>query len=127
MENYHMACSCGRPYNRTCGMNRQPGLLIETDADHYPYGYPQTYLLPTVQSNEITAGVGSNMMVYTPIAQGIVKHEDGDYTFTSLLSTSSTAYSMEGYATAETAQKADTTTKAVTEQDVSGGRTKSLA
>ena len=91
-----------------CGMARQPGLLIETDTDHYPYGYPQTYLLPTVQSNEITAGVGSNMMVYTPIAQGIVKHEDGDYTFTSLLSTSSTAYSLEGYATAETAQKADT-------------------
>ena len=61
-----------------------------------------------MQSNEITAGVGSGMMVYTPIAQGIVKHEDGDYTFTSLLSTSSTAYSMENYATAETAQKADT-------------------
>ena len=92
----------------SCGMTHQAGLLIENDANHYPYGYPQTYLLPTVQSNEITAGVGSNMMVYTPIAQGIVKHEDGDYTFTSLLSTSSTAYSMEGYATAETAQKADT-------------------
>ena len=92
----------------SCGMTRQAGLLIENDANHYPYGYPQTYLLPTVQSNEITAGVGSNMMVYTPIAQGIVKHEDGDYTFTSLLSTSSTAYSMEDYATAETAQKADT-------------------
>ena len=89
-------------------MTHQAGLLIENDANHYPYGYPQPYLLPTVQSNEITAGVGSNMMVYTPIAQGIVKHEDGDYTFTSLLSTSSTAYSMEGYATAETAQKADT-------------------
>lgn len=29
-----------------CGMARQPGLLIETDTDHYPYGYPQTYLLP---------------------------------------------------------------------------------
>ena len=68
----------------SCGMTRQAGLLIENDANHYPYGYPQTYLLPTVQSN------------------------DGDYTFTSLLSTSSTAYSMEGYATAETAQKADT-------------------
>ena len=93
---------------KDCGMTRQDGLLIETDANHYPYGYPQTYLLPTVQSNEITAGVGSGMMVYTPIAQGIVKHEDGDYTFTSLLSTSSTAYSMENYATAETAQKADT-------------------
>ena len=93
---------------KDCGMTRQDGLLIETDANHYPYGYPQTYLLPTVQSNEITAGVGSGMMVYTPIAQGIVKHEDGDYTFTSLLSTSSTAYSMENYATAETAQKAET-------------------
>ena len=93
---------------KDCGMTRQDGLLIETDANHYPYGYPQTYLLPTVQSNEITAGVGSGMMVYTPIAQGIVKHEDGDYTFISLLSTSSTAYSMENYATAETAQKADT-------------------
>ena len=90
------------------GMTRQEGLVIENDSNYYAYGYPQTYLLPTVQSNEITAGVGSNMMVYTPIAQGIVKHEDGDYTFTSLLSTSSTAYSMEGYATAETAQKADT-------------------
>ena len=22
MENYHMGRSCGRPYNRTCGMNR---------------------------------------------------------------------------------------------------------
>lgn len=92
----------------SCGMTRQAGLLIENDGDHYPYGYPQTYLLPTVQSNEITAGVGSGMMVYTPIAQGIVKHEDGDYTFTSLLSTSDSAYSMENYATAETAQKADT-------------------
>ena len=90
------------------GMTRQEGLVIENDSSYYAYRYPQTYLLPTVQSNEITAGVGSNMMVYTPIAQGIVKHEDGDYTFTSLLSTSSTAYSMEGYATAETAQKADT-------------------
>ena len=92
----------------SCGMTRQAGLLIETDADHYPYGYPQTYLLPTVKSNEITAGVGSKMMVYTPIAQGIVTHEDGDYTFNSLLSTSDSAYSMENYATAETAQKADT-------------------
>ena len=46
-----------------CGMARQPGLLIETDTDHYPYGYPQTYLLPTLASNEITAGVSHNMMV----------------------------------------------------------------
>lgn len=91
-----------------CGMTRQPGLLIETDTDHYPYGYPQTYLLPTLASNEITAGVSQNMMVYTPIAQGIATDEDSEYSFTELLTTSANAYSMENYATAETAQKADT-------------------
>ena len=90
-----------------CGMNRQPGLLIETDADHYPYGYPQTYLLPTVVNNEITAGVSQSMMVYTPIAQGITTDEDSEFTFTQLLTTGDTAYAMENYATAETAQKAD--------------------
>ena len=92
----------------SCGMSRQPGLLIETDADHYPYGYPQTYLLPNVESNEITAGVASNMMVYAPIAQGIQTDDDSEYVFTDLLTTGDTAYSMENYATAETAQKADT-------------------
>ena len=91
-----------------CGMARQPGLLIETDTDHYPYGYPQTYLLPTLASNEITAGVSQNMMVYTPIAQGITTDEDSEFSFTDLLTTGDTAYSMENYATAETAQKADT-------------------
>ena len=81
---------------------------IETDADRYPYGYPQTYLLPTVVNNEITAGVSQSMMVYTPIAQGITTDEDSKFTFTQLLTTGDTAYAMENYATAETAQKADT-------------------
>lgn len=92
----------------SCGMTRQAGLLIENDANHYPYGYPQTYLLPTVVSNEITAGVSQSMMVYTPIAQGITTDEDSKFTFTQLLTTGDTAYAMENYATAETAQKADT-------------------
>lgn len=91
-----------------CGLSRQPGLLIETDTDHYPYGYPQTYLLPTVANCEMTAGVSSNQMIYTPIAQGIKTDEDSEFDFTNLLTTGSTAYSMENYATAETAQKADT-------------------
>lgn len=90
------------------GMSRQTGLLVETDTDHYPYGYPQTYLLPNVYSNQITAGVGSNMMVYTPIAQGILYDETGDYEYTPLLATSAAAFSMADYAIAETAQKADT-------------------
>ena len=91
-----------------CGMARQPGLLIETDTDRYPYGYPQTYLLPKLAGNDITAGVSQSMMVYTPIAQGITTNDDSEFAFTDLLTTGDNAYSMENYATAETAQKADT-------------------
>ncbi|WP_300253189.1 Gldg family protein [uncultured Subdoligranulum sp.] len=91
-----------------CGMTRQPGLLVETDADHYPYGYPQTYLLPNIEASEILAGMSSGMMVYTPIAQGIVTAEDSAYSFTPLLTTGDSAYSMENYATAEIAAKSDT-------------------
>lgn len=91
-----------------CGMTRQSGLLVETDADHYPYGYPQTYLLPNIEASEILAGMSSGMMVYTPIAQGIVTAEDSAYSFTPLLTTGDSAYSMENYATAETAVKSDT-------------------
>lgn len=91
-----------------CGMTRQPGLLVETDADHYPYGYPQTYLLPNIEASEILAGMSSGMMVYTPIAQGIVTAEDSAYSFTPLLTTGDSAYSMENYATAETAAKSET-------------------
>lgn len=90
-----------------CGMTRQEGLLVETDADHYPYGYPQTYLLPNVDANEITAGMTSGMMVYTPIAQGIVQSEDSEYVLTPLLTTGDSAYSLLEYATAETAEKSD--------------------
>lgn len=92
----------------SCGMTRQPGLLVETDGDHYPYGMSPTYLLPDVASNEILAGMTAGMMVYTPIAQGIVSQDDSAYTHTDLLTTSLDAYSLENYATAETAQKADT-------------------
>ena len=48
------------------------------------------------------------MMIYTPIAQGITTNDDSEFTFTDLLTTGDNAYSMENYATAETAQKADT-------------------
>ena len=48
------------------------------------------------------------MMIYTPIAQGITTNDDSEFAFTDLLTTGDNAYSMENYATAETAQKADT-------------------
>lgn len=90
------------------GMTRQPGLLIETDGNYYPYGYPQTYLLPKINSNEVTAGVADGLYVFAPMGQGIVCDEESGWTYQTLLSTTSGSYSMEGYATAETAQKADT-------------------
>ena len=38
--------------------------------DNYPYGYPQTYLMPNINSCEMLAGMTSGMRVYMPIAQG---------------------------------------------------------
>lgn len=62
--------------------------------------------LPNLSSNEITAGVTDGMHVFTPVAQGIVKGDStDDLTLTTLLSTSSTAYSMQDYAEATTAEQ----------------------
>ena len=90
-----------------CGMTRQAGLLVETNADNYPYGYPQTYLMPNINSCEMLAGMTSGMRVYMPIAQGIVQSEDSEYVLTTLLSTSDAAYSLLDYANAETVEKSD--------------------
>ena len=62
--------------------------------------------LPNLSSNEITAGVTDGMHVFTPVAQGIVKGDStDDLTLTTLLSTSSTAYAMQDYAEATTAEQ----------------------
>ena len=95
------------------GMARQEGLLVETDPSYYAYRYAGTYLLPKIQSNDITAGINDGMYVYTPVAQGIVEVETEDssqeataesagssLTMTTLLSTSPAAYSMLDYETA---------------------------
>ena len=88
------------------GMTRQEGLVIENDSNYYAYRYPQTYLLPSLSSNDITAGITDGMHVFTPVAQGIVKGDStDDLTLTTLLSTSSTAYSMQDYAEATTAEQ----------------------
>ena len=88
------------------GMTRQEGLVIETDSNYYAYRYPQTYLLPSLSSNDITAGITDGMHVFTPVAQDIVKGDStDDLTLTTLLSTSSTAYSMQDYAEATTAEQ----------------------
>lgn len=95
------------------GMVRQDGLLVESDPNYYAYRYAGTYLLPIIQSNEITSGINSGMFVFAPSSQGIVTVEEeataqtdetaeseSALTHTSLLTTSSTAYSMLDYETA---------------------------
>lgn len=47
-------------------MTRQEGLVIENDSSYYAYRYPQTYLLPSLSSNDITAGITDGMHVFTP-------------------------------------------------------------
>lgn len=44
-------------------MTRQEGLVIENDSSYYAYRYPQTYLLPSLSSNDITAGITDGMHV----------------------------------------------------------------
>ena len=79
---------------------------LVNDSNYYLYGTAQTCLLPNLSSNEITAGVTDGMHVFTPVAQGIVKGDStDDLTLTTLLSTSSTAYSMQDYAEATTAEQ----------------------
>ena len=104
------------------GMTRQEGLLVETDANHFAYGYGGTYLLPELQSNDITSGVVDGMYVFAPVAQGILTGEAVDtatgetatdetagdsITHTTLLSTSSSAFSMLDYETATTIQQGE--------------------
>lgn len=89
------------------GMTRQEGLLIETDANHYAYRYPQTYLLPSIVSNDATSGVTSGMLVFAPIAQGILTDEESENTFVTLLRTSSSAFSMLDYLDAELVEQGE--------------------
>ena len=88
------------------GMSREPGLIVENDASYYAYRYPQTYLIPELKTNTITSGMTKGMYVFAPVSQGIVTAENSEnLDFTTLLSTSSSAYSMRNYAEAETVQK----------------------
>lgn len=101
------------------GMVRQDGLLVETDPSYYAYRYAGTYLLPVIQNNEINSGINSGMFVFAPSSQGIVTVEEesaqtdetaaseSTLTHTSLLTTSSTAYSMLDYETASVLEQGE--------------------
>lgn len=87
------------------GLTREPGLVVEQDPAAYYYGASPLYLLASPVSSDVTAGMGQGLYVLAPMAQGIVHDADGGYTYSSLLTTSSTAYSMRDYATAQTLEQ----------------------
>ena len=74
----------------------QSGLIVETDSRLYQSGYP-IYLLPRIQSHEITAPLKSgNFRVIMPMSSGLQNDAEEFWnageTITSLLRTSSSSY-----------------------------------
>ena len=89
----------------TASVIMQASLLAYCARNHTSYAYMMGHY-PAPWGNEITAGVTDGMHVFTPVAQGIVKGDStDDLTLTTLLSTSSTAYAMQDYAQASTAEQ----------------------
>ena len=77
------------------GVKRAEGLVFEGDSQHYAMQMPY-YLVPTVESNDITSEVASSgYYILMPYAQGIQKTDDVRDTVNieSLLTTSDSAYS----------------------------------
>ena len=77
------------------GVSRVDGLVFEGDAQHYAAQMPY-YLVPTVNSTDITSDVSSSgYYILMPYAQGIQKSDDVRDTVNieSLLTTSDSAYS----------------------------------
>ena len=77
------------------GVKRAEGLVFEGDSQHYAMQMPY-YLVPTVESKDITSEVASSgYYILMPYAQGIQKTDDVRDTVNieSLLTTSDSAYS----------------------------------
>ncbi len=76
------------------GVSMTDGIVIDTNRDNYAFDYPY-FLLPTIESSDITdALIEENSNVIMPIAAGLtIENTAGSYTVTSLLDTSSSAYS----------------------------------
>ena len=81
------------------GVARTEGIVIDTNRDNYAFEYPY-FLLPTIESSDITdALIDANSKIIMPISSGLtITNSAGSYTVTSLLDTSSEAYSkVAGY------------------------------
>ncbi|MDO4556015.1 MAG: Gldg family protein, partial [Lachnospiraceae bacterium] len=73
------------------GITMEDGIVVEGDSNMYMQ--MPTYLLPSIGTSDITSAI-SNQYVLVPISKGFTHGDDtDDYTITSLLSTSESAYS----------------------------------
>lgn len=79
------------------GMQARDGLVIEGDSNAYYPGYPH-YLLPTVETNDLTAGMGSTRVLF-PMAHGILPAPAQGVTVTPLFSTTDSSYTVKTTAT----------------------------
>ncbi len=77
------------------GLAREPGLVVEGDADHALYGYPYSLFPDYGTTDESTAldGVNQSTHVMFSVAQGITITETDDVTAEFLLNTSEDSYS----------------------------------
>lgn len=83
------------------GMTEAPGILLETNRDHYAFGAPY-YLLPELQYHSITTPLKENgYYVLLPVAHGILTDDTlrDSLTIEELLTTTSGSFSkLSGYA-----------------------------
>lgn len=80
------------------GVEREEGLVVENDREHYAFQAPYV-LLPNMESSEITDPlINEHYYVIMPLAQGLQVKETAKATVTELLSTSDSAFSKaDGY------------------------------
>ncbi len=114
------------------GVNFVNGIVVEGDSNHCLRGY-QHYLLPTVESHDITQPIISkNLYVLMPIAHGIAKLDSyrSSLTITSLLTTSASSYSKADPNNIKSLERADGDTSGpfdlgvAVSEDVDNGQTR---
>lgn len=90
------------------GLSVTDGLVIEQDKNCYYQN--QTFLLPKVQRDDMTSSVYGSYYIFVPYAQGIrVPEEEGDtLTYTTLLSTSDSAFARGNLENVDTYEMTDT-------------------
>lgn len=92
------------------GLSRVDGMIVEGNSNYYVQGYPN-YLLPELESHEITNPLMESYYILMPIAQGLEiddeARESEDLNIEVLLRTTSSAYSKADGVNAESAELED--------------------